>query len=125
MKTNIRKWWAGQPVIEMLPLLFWNLLFIAFIAGAVWMASGIIQGRNSQACIEDFRVTDPQINALLFLRELETQGLFDPAINSVEDFAWIYNGGELRIMVALDTAIYSGVACYTESATSFQDIQAR
>ena len=109
----------------MLPLLFWNLLFIAFIAGAIWMGFGIIHGANSQACIEDFRVTDPQINALLFLRELQTQGLFDPTINNVEDFAWIYNGGELRIMVALDTGTYSGVACYTENSTSFQDIQPR
>ncbi len=125
MKTRLSNLLDRLSFGETAHLIFWNLIIVAFLAGTGYMASSLIRKTHTSGCIEDFRVTDPQINALLLLRELKEQGLFDPTTNSVEDFAWIYHGGELRIMVALDSGIYSALACYTEDSTSFLDIQAR
>ena len=87
------------------------------------MAKGIIEQEQGAQCAEMYRVTDPRVNAVLFLQDLKQEGLFDPERDSIQDFAWVYDRGELRFMVALDTGVYSAVACYQEDGTSFEDLQ--
>jgi hypothetical protein len=125
MSARVREWWKDFPLGEAATLAFWNLALVAFLGGAFWLATGVIEGNPASDCAEMYRVTDPQINAILFLEDLEHQGLFDPEQDVIQDFAWVYEAGELRFMVALDSGVYSGVACYTEGEANFTDVQLR
>jgi len=102
---------------------FWNLALVAFIGGAAWMAKGIIQNSMGPDCADTFRVTDPRLNAVLFLQDLEEQGLFNPEADAIEDFAWVYEGGQLRFMIATNTGMYTATACYADGKALFQDLQ--
>jgi hypothetical protein len=123
MREIIQNWWANHSVGETATLAFWNLALVAFIGGAAWMAKGIINNYMGPDCAETFRVTDPRLNAVLFLQDLEEQGLFNPEADAIQDFAWVYEGGQLRFMVALDTGMYTATACYTDGKALFQDLQ--
>ena len=123
MKARMRKWWKSIPLGEAATLAFWNFALIAFLGGAAWMAKGIIEKEKGPECADSYRVTDPRINAVLFLQSLEEEGLFDPETDNLKDFAWVSEGGELRFMVALDSGVYSAVACYTEKEAIFKDVK--
>ena len=123
MKTRVQNWWEKFPLGEAATLAFWNFALIAFLGGAAWMAKGIIEKETTPTCAEYYRVTDPRLNAVLFLENLEKEGLFDPETDEIKDFAWVSDGGKLRFMVALDTGIYSATACYTEKEAIFQDLK--
>lgn len=123
MKDQISSWWSNFPLGDAASLAFWNLTILVFIGGAVWMAKGIVERQPEVQCAEMYRVTDPVTNAALFLKDLEKQGLFDPKQNTIKDFAWVYDGGELRIMIALDTGVYSAIACYGQEGASFLDLR--
>ncbi len=87
------------------------------------MAKGIIAGNADPKCAETYRVTDPRLNAVLFLQDLEEQGLFDPERDAIQDFAWILEGGQLRFMIALDSGRYTATACYADGKALFHDLQ--
>ena len=123
MKEKIQNWSADHSVSETATLVFWNLALVGFIGGAAWMAKGIIENNTGPDCAETFRVTDPRLNAILFLQDLEEQGLFNPEQDAVQDFAWVYDGGQLRFMVALNTGMYTATACYADGKALFQDLQ--
>lgn len=123
MKARLQNWWQNFPLGEAASVLFWNLTIVAFIGGAVWMAHSIQQQQQISPCAELYRVTDPGVNVVLFLQDLEHQGLFDPKNDTVRDYAWVYDGGELRFMVALDSGVYSAVACYSDDGAHFQDMK--
>ncbi|MEE9216035.1 MAG: hypothetical protein V3U32_01240 [Anaerolineales bacterium] len=123
MKEKIQNWSADHSVSETATLVFWNLALVAFIGGAAWMAKGIIENNTGPDCAETFRVTDPRLNAILFLQDLEEQGLFNPEQDAIQDFAWVYDGGQLRFMVALNTGMYTATACYADGKALFQDLQ--
>jgi hypothetical protein len=125
MSARIRDWWREFPLGEAATLAFWNLALVAFLGGAIWIGKGFLENTPTRECAEIYRVTDPQLNAILFLDDLESEGLFDPEQDVIQDFAWVYEGGELRFMVALNSGVYSGVACYTEGEASFTDLQLR
>lgn len=123
MRARIQNWLEGTSVSETATLLFWNLALIAFIGGAAWMAKGIIAGNAGPICAETYRVTDPRLNAMLFLQDLEEQGLFDPERDAIQDFAWILEGGQLRFMIALNSSRYTATACYADGKALFHDLQ--
>jgi len=123
MRERVQSWWEGHSVGQTASLVFWNLALVAFIGGAAWMAKGIIQNNLGPDCAETFRVTDPRLNAVLFLQDLQEQGLFNPEVDAIQDFAWVYEGGQLRFMVALDTGLYTATACYADGKALFQDLQ--
>lgn len=123
MRARIRDWWEKGSVRETATLAFWNLALIAFIGGAAWMARGIIANNAGPDCAETYRVTDPRLNAVLFLQDLEDQGLFDPERDAIQDFAWVYESGQLRFMVALDSGRYTATACYADGKALFHDVQ--
>ncbi len=123
MKARLIDWWTNFPLGEAASLAFWNLTIVAFIAGAVWMAKGLLDGRPQAQCAEMYRVTDPGTNAVLFLNDLEQQGFFDPSTDTIQDYAWVYDAGELRIMIALDSGVYSAVACYAQDGATFLDLK--
>jgi hypothetical protein len=123
MNEKIQNWWESHSVGETATLVFWNLALVAFIGGAAWMAKGIIQNNIGPDCADTFRVTDPRLNAVLFLQDLEEQGLFNPEADAIEDFAWVYDGGQLRFMIATNTGMYTATACYTDGKALFQDLQ--
>ncbi len=123
MKSRLQNWWQDFPLGEAASLLFWNLTIVGFVVGAVWMARRIQTDQQTSTCAELYRVTDPGVNVVLFLQDLEQQGLFDPKSDMVHDYAWVYNGGELRFMVQLDSGVYSAVACYSEDGAHFEDLQ--
>lgn len=123
MKEKIQNWSADHSVSETATLVFWNLALVAFIGGAAWMAKGIIENKTGPDCAETFRVTDPRLNAILFLQDLEEQGLFNPEQDAIQDFAWVYDGGQLRFMVALNTGMYTATTCYADGKALFQDLQ--
>jgi len=123
MKTKMRNWWENFPLGEAATLAFWNFAIVAFIGGAALMAKGIIDKETAPQCAPYYRVTDPRVNAVLFLQRLQEEGLFNPDTDTIKDFAWVSEGGELRFMVALDTGIYSAVPCYTEDQAIFQDLR--
>lgn len=124
MKVGLRTWWENFPLGEAATLAFWNFALVAFLGGGAWMAKGIIEKQKGPECAEYYRVTDPRINAVLFLQLLEEEGMFDPDTDTIRDFAWVAERGELRFMVVLDTGIYSAVACYAEDQTIFKDLRA-
>lgn len=123
MVARIRNWWKEFPLGEAVSIAFWNFALIAFLGGAFWLASGLLKDASVASCAEMYRVTDPQVNAILFLQDLENRGLFDPDHDVIQDFAWVYAGNELRFMVALDSGVYSGVACYREGEATFMDVE--
>lgn len=123
MKARISNWWRSFPLGEAASLAFWNLTIVAFIGGAIWMARGVLTGQNQSQCAEMYRVTDPTTNAVLFLKDLEQQGLYDPKQDAVQDFAWVYDGGELRIMIALNSGVYSAMPCYRQEGATFLDLK--
>lgn len=123
MKARIRNWWMNFPLGEAASLAFWNLTIVAFVGGAIWMARGLLDGQPRAECAEMYRVTDPGTNAVLFLHDLEQQGLFDPQNDIIQDYAWVYDAGELRIMIALDSGVYSAVACYEQDGATFLDLK--
>lgn len=123
MRARIQNWLQGTSVGETATLAFWNLALIAFIGGAAWMAKGIIVGDAGPDCAETYRVTDPRLNAVLFLQDLEDQGLFDPERDAIQDFAWILEGGQLRFMMALDSGRYTATACYADGKALFHDLK--
>jgi hypothetical protein len=123
MRSRLRSWWENFPLGEAATLAFWNFALIAFVGGAAWLAKGIIEKEKGPECAEYYRVTDPRINAVLFLERLQEEGLFDPKTDNIKDFAWVSEGGKLRFMVALDTGVYSAIACYTEDQAIFQDLR--
>lgn len=125
MKARLKNWWTNFPFGEAAGLAFWNLTILAFLGGAVWMTRAAIDQRGASQCAEMYRVTDPGANTMLFLKDLEQQGLFDPDQDHVQDFAWVYDGGELRLMVALDTGVFSAVACYDQNGATFLDLKAQ
>ena len=123
MRAKLRNWWENFPLGEAVSLAFWNFAVVVFIAGAALMAKGIIDKESRLECAENYRVTDPRINAVLFLQKLQEEGMFDPETDTVKDFAWVSEGGELRFMVALDTGIYSAIACYMGDQAIFRDLR--
>ena len=123
MRESIRGLWENKSVTETATLAFWNLALIAFIAGAAWMAKGVITNALGPDCAETYRVTDPRLNAVLFLQDLEEQGLFNPERDALQDFAWVYEAGQLRFMVTLSTGMYTATACYSEGKAIFQDLE--
>lgn len=123
MREKIQSWSENHSVGEIATLAFWNLTIVAFIGGAAWMAKVVIENNLSPDCAETYRVTDPRLNALLFLQDLEEQGLFNPERDAIQDFAWVYEGGQLRFMVALNTGMYTATACYADGKALFQDLQ--
>jgi len=123
MKSRVRNWWEKFPLGEAATLAFWNFALVAFIGGAAWMAKGIIEKETAPECAAYYRVSDPRVNAVLFLQRLEEEGLFNPDTDTIKDFAWVSAGGELRFMLALDTGVYSAVPCYTEDQAIFQDLR--
>lgn len=123
MIARINNWWKEFPLGEAASLAFWNLALIAFLGGAIWLAGGLVKDASVDRCAEMYRVTDPQVNAILFLQNLEERGLFDPEHDVIQDFAWVYVGRELRFMVALDSGVYSGIACYREGKATFLDVE--
>ena len=78
MREKFSNWSANHSASETATLAFWNIMLVVFIGGAGWMAKGIIQNNMGPDCAETFRVTDPRLNAILFLKDLEEQGLFNP-----------------------------------------------
>jgi len=123
MIEKFNYWSAKRSASETATLAFWNIVLVAFIGGAGWMAKGIIQNNMSPDCAETFRVTDPRLNAVLFLQDLEEQGLFNPESDAIQDFAWVYDGGQLRFMIALNSGMYTATACYADGKALFQDLQ--
>ncbi|MFQ5921511.1 MAG: hypothetical protein ACE5M4_01570 [Anaerolineales bacterium] len=123
MSERIQNWWENHSVSETATLAFWNLALVAFIGGAAWMAKGIIENNLGPDCAETYRVTDPRLNAVLFLQDLEEQGFFSPERDEIKDFAWVYESGQLRFMVALTTRMYTATACYADGKALFQDLQ--
>ncbi len=123
MREKFSNWSANHSASETATLAFWNIMLVAFIGGAGWMAKGIIQNNVGPDCAETFRVTDPRLNAILFLEDLEEQGLFNPESDAIQDFAWVYDGGQLRFMIALNSGMYTATACYSEGKALFQDLQ--
>lgn len=123
MSEKIQNWLENHSTSETATLVFWNLALVAFIGGAAWMAKGIIQNNIGPDCAEAYRVTDPRLNAILFLADLEEQGLFNPDSDAIQDFAWVYAGGQLRFMISLDTGMYTATACYSDGKALFQDVQ--
>ncbi len=123
MKNRMRNWWENFPLGEAATLAFWNFVLVGFIGGAAWMAKGIIEKETAPECAAYYRVTDPRVNAVLFLQRLQEEGLFNPDTDTIKDFAWVSEGGELRFMIALDTGVYSAVPCYTEDQAIFQDLR--
>jgi hypothetical protein len=123
MGEKIRNWWENHSAGETATLVFWNLALVAFIGGAAWMVKGIVQNNLGPDCADTFRVTDPRLNAVLFLQDLEEQGLFNPEADAIEDFAWVYDGGQLRFMIATSTGMYTASACYADGKALFQDLQ--
>ena len=123
MRARFRNWWENFPLGEAASLAFWNFALVAFLGGAAWMTKGIIEKTNGRECATTYRVSDPRVNAVMFLQQLQDEGLFNPETDTVKDFAWVSAGGELRFMVALDTGIYSAVACYTKDQAIFQDLR--
>ncbi len=123
MIEKFQNWSANHSASETATLAFWNIVLVAFIGGAGWMAKGIIQNNMGPDCAETFRVTDPRLNAILFLEDLEEQGLFNPESDAIQDFAWVYDGGQLRFMIALNSGMYTATACYADGKALFQDLQ--
>ncbi len=123
MREKLQNWSASHSASETATLAFWNIVLVVFIGGAGWMAKGIIQNNTGPDCAETFRVTDPRLNAILFLEDLEEQGLFNPESDAIQDFAWVYDGGQLRFMIALNSGMYTATACYTDGKALFQDLQ--
>ena len=123
MIEKFGNWSANHSASETATLAFWNIVLVAFIGGAGWMAKGIIQNNMGPDCAETFRVTDPRLNAVLFLQDLEEQGLFNPESDAIQDFAWVYDGGQLRFMIALNSGMYTATACYSDGKALFQDLQ--
>jgi len=123
MREKFSNWSANHSASETATLAFWNIMLVVFIGGAGWMAKGIIQNNMGPDCAETFRVTDPRLNAILFLKDLEEQGLFNPESDAIQDFAWVYDGGQLRFMIALNSGMYTATACYTDGKALFQDLQ--
>jgi len=123
MKTRVRNWWENFPLGEAATLAFWNFALVAFIGGAAFLAKGIIEKEQAPECAASYRVSDPRVNAVLFLERLQEEGLFNPDTDTIEDFAWVSEGGELRFMVALDSGVYSAVPCYTVDQAIFQDLR--
>ncbi len=123
MIEKFNNWSANHSASETATLAFWNIMLVAFIGGAGWMAKGIIQNNMGPDCAETFRVTDPRLNAILFLEDLEEQGLFNPESDAIQDFAWVYDGGQLRFMIALNSGKYTATACYADGKALFQDLQ--
>ncbi len=125
MRTDFKSWLENRSFRETATIAFWNLALVAFIGGAAWMAKGIIENNLGPDCAETFRITDPRLNAVLFLQDLEEQGLFNPENDAIQDFAWVYDGGQLRFMVALNTGMYSATACYADGKAVFRDLQVK
>ncbi|MFV1857753.1 MAG: hypothetical protein ACC647_00175 [Anaerolineales bacterium] len=123
MRENIQNWWENHSATETATLVFWNLAIVAFIGGGAWMAKGVIENSLGPDCAETYRVTDPRLNAVLFLQDLEQQGLFNPARDAIQDFAWVYEDGQLRFMLAMSTGTYTATACYADGKALFQDLQ--
>ena len=123
MREKVQDWWENNSVGETATLVFWNLAIVAFIGGAAWMAKIVVENSLGPNCAETFRVSDPRLNAVLFLQDLEAQGLFNPERDAIQDFAWVYEGGQLRFMVALNTGMYTATACYFDGKALFQDLQ--
>jgi hypothetical protein len=123
MREKLQNWSASHSASETATLAFWNIVLVVFIGGAGWMAKGVIQNNMGPDCAETFRVTDPRLNAILFLEDLEEQGLFNPESDAIQDFAWVYDGGQLRFMIALNSGMYTATACYTDGKALFQDLQ--
>ncbi|TDI83662.1 MAG: hypothetical protein E2O74_06450 [Chloroflexi bacterium] len=120
---RIWNWWENHSVGETATLAFWNLALVAFIGGAAWTAKVVMENNQSPDCAETYRVTDPRLNAVLFLQDLEDLGLFDPDRDAIEDFAWVYESGQLRFMVALNSGRYTATACYADGKALFHDLQ--
>lgn len=123
MIERFQSWSENHSAGETASLVFWNLALVVFIGGAAWMAKGIIQNSQNPDCAETFRITDPRLNAILFLSDLQEQGLFNPDTDAIQDFAWVYDGGQLRFMISLDTGMYTAIACYSEGKALFQDVR--
>ena len=123
MREKFQNWSANHSVSETATLAFWNILLVAFIGGAGWMAKGIIQNNAGPDCAETYRVTDPRLNAILLLQDLEEEGLFNPESDAIQDFAWVIEGGQLRFMIALNSGMYTATACYADGKALFQDLQ--
>ena len=123
MREKFQNWSANHSASETATLAFWNIVLVVFIGGAGWMAKGIIQNNMGPDCAETFRVTDPRLNAILFLNDLEEQGLFNPESDAIQDFAWVYDSGQLRFMIALNSGMYTATACYADGKAIFQDLQ--
>jgi hypothetical protein len=123
MRASIQNWWENHSVGETATIAFWNIALIAFMGGAAWMTKGIIENNLGPECAETYRVTDPRLNAALFLHDLEEQGLFNPERDAIQDFAWVYEAGQLRFMVTLNTGMYTATACYADGKAIFQDLQ--
>ena len=123
MIEKFQNWSANRSTSETATLAFWNIVLVVFIGGAGWMGKGIIQSNMGPDCAETFRVTDPRLNAILFLEDLEQQGLFNPELDAIQDFAWVYDGGQLRFMIALNSGNYTAIACYADGKALFQDLQ--
>ena len=123
MRENFSNWSANHSASETVTLAFWNIMLVVFIGSAGWMAKGIIQNNVGPDCAETFRVTDPRLNAILFLEDLEEQGLFNPESDAIQDFAWVYDGGQLRFMIALNSGMYTATACYADGKALFQDLK--
>ncbi len=123
MREKFTNWSASHSASETATLAFWNIVLVVFLGGAGWMAKGIIQNNMVPDCAETFRITDPRLNAILFLSDLQEQGLFNPNTDAIEDFAWVYDGGQLPFMISLDTGMYTATACYSEGKALFQDVR--
>ena len=123
MRDKVQGWWENNSVGATATLVFWNLAVVAFIGGAAWMGKIVLENIQGPDCAETYRVTDPRLNAVLFLQDLQEQGLFNPERDAIQDFAWLYQGGQLRFMVTLNTGMYTATPCYAEGEALFQDLQ--
>lgn len=123
MGERLQNGWLRFLAGDTATIAFWNLAFVAFIGSAGWMAKGVIERQLEPQCAETYRVSDPRLNAVLFLRDLEEEGHFDPELDKLEDFAWVYDGGQLRFMVTFEKGVYSAVACYADGIAEFRDLR--
>ena len=123
MIVRIWNWWENHSLGETATLAFWNIALVVFIGGAAWTAKTVVENNQRPDCAETYRVTDPRLNAVLFLQDLEDLGLFDPDRDAIQDFAWVYESGQLRFMVTLNSGMYTATACYAEGNALFHDLQ--
>jgi len=89
------------------------------IAGVMFFFSG-----RDPDCLEDFRIEDPLSHAALFLKQLDVLGLVEVPGPEVSDLGWIYEDGEVRIIIVLDNIAWTAIPCYGSDTLIFLDVEA-